>query len=419
MRRGALLLALVMLTGGCRGDEPEWTMFPAPIIMQDPRLDFARFVAPQNRTTDVDVLYATTRAPAPAGAVERYLRRPGDQVRLGLARVKLGEPGWSFADLVESDRTNTIEKLRPARVISVEEFGHMGGPADEALIAAINRQVDASRTGEAVIYVPGYRVGFDQTMTLMGTWAHYLGGSSAVIAFSWPTGTNMWNYFLDCRRARAYIPDIERLIALVAERSRAKRLNLVAFSCGSPLLAEALVRLRGRHPDNDHAALQRRYRIGNALFVAADIDLATFTRAHLPVLSDVAVRTQVYLSEDDWALKVAAFFARASRIGRPRLDELTREDLETLASNERLVGIDVTGVPGAHELRGMRGHGYWVANQRVSTDVLLSMIYPFSPAWRGLAHKPGRSMWTFPDDYPKRVGDAVYEAQPDLRRENR
>jgi len=28
-------------------------------------------------------------------------------------------------------------------------------------------------------------------------------------------------------------------------------------------------------------------------------------------------------------------------------------------------------------------------------------------------------MWTFPDDYPKRVGDAVYEAQPDLRRENR
>src|SRR5215510_9555107 len=69
MRRAALLLALVMLTGGCRGDEPGWTMFPAPIIMQDPRLDFTRFVAPQNRTTDVDVLYATTRAPAPAGAV--------------------------------------------------------------------------------------------------------------------------------------------------------------------------------------------------------------------------------------------------------------------------------------------------------------------------------------------------------------
>jgi hypothetical protein len=65
----------------------------------------------------------------------------------------------------------------------------------------------------------------------------------------------------------------------------------------------------------------------------------------------------------------------------------------------------------------MRGHGYWVANQRVSSDVLLSMVYPFDPAWRGLVHGPGRGMWTFPDDYPKRVGDAVYQAAPAVRRQ--
>jgi esterase/lipase superfamily enzyme len=227
----------------------------------------------------------------------------------------------------------------------------------------------------------------------------------------------VWNYFLDCRRARAFIPEIERLVALVAEHSQARRLNLIAFSCGTPLLAEALVRLRNRHPEEDHAALQRRYHIGNAIFVAADIDLGTFARSQLPALSDVAVRTQVYVSEDDAALKFASLLAGASRLGRPRLDELTREDLETLASNERLVGIDVAGVYGAHELRGIRGHGYFVANQRVSTDVLLSMIYPFDPAWRGLAHEPGRSRWTFPEDYPQRVGDALYQAVPGLRRE--
>ena len=37
---------------------------PAPIIMKDPRLDFARRVSPEDRDTDVRVLYATTRAPA-------------------------------------------------------------------------------------------------------------------------------------------------------------------------------------------------------------------------------------------------------------------------------------------------------------------------------------------------------------------
>jgi esterase/lipase superfamily enzyme len=421
MSRLAVLIILGLAGGlaGCDSgaDRP---MMPAPIIMQDSRFDFARRVRPEDRDTDVRVLFATTRAPAPEGAGGHYLRSPGDSVRLGLAHVQLGEPGWSFADLVESDRTSGIDRPRPVRITSVEEFGRMGSEAaDRAFIAAIDRQVGASRTGEAVIYVPGYRATFTQVITLMGAWGHYLGRSSAVVAFSWPTGTRPWNYFLDCRRARAYIPDIERLVALVAERSTARRLNLIAFSCGSPLLAEALVGLRNRHPGEDAVALQRRYRIGNAIFVAADIDLTTFARSHVPALTDIARRTEVYVSENDIALKVASLLSGASRLGRPRMDELTREDLKTLASNERLVGIDVAGVYGAHELTGMRGHGYWVANQRISTDVLLSMIYPFDPAWRGLVHQPGRSMWTFPDDYPKRVGDALYEAAPSLRREGR
>jgi len=416
MRRVALLLALVTLIDGCRSVEPRWAMFPAPIVMQDPRLDFTRFVAPENHTTVMEVLFATARAPAPPNATERYLGRPGDLIRLGVARVQLGEPGWSFTDLVESDRTSTVETPRPAGVTSVEEYGAMGGPADETFIAAINRRVDASRRGQAVIYIPGYRVTFDEVMALMGGWAHYLGGSAAVVAFSWPSGTWAWDYFLDCRKARAYIPDIERLVALISEQSRARQLNLVAFSCGSSLLAEALVRLRARHPEEDHAALQQRHRIGNVIFVAADLDLVTFARSHVPAISDLAVRTQVYVSADDWALKFSALFAGTSRVGRPRRDELTRADLETLESNERFVGIDVTDVEGAHELDGKRGHGYWMANQRVSTDVLLSMIYPFTPKQRGLTHKPGRSMWTFPDDYPRRVSDAVYEERPDLRR---
>ena len=397
-------------------------MIPSPIIMRDERLDFSRDALPESRGTEVSVLFATTRAPAPPEAPERYTHRAGDAVRLGVAQVQLGEPAWSFDDLVESDRTSRPEAPRPARVVAVEEFGVFGAPGSDAerqFVAAIDRQVERSRRGEAVIYVPGYRATFDQVMVLMGSWAHFLGRHSPVIAFSWPTGTRVWNYLFDCPRARAFVPDIARLIALVGERSQARRLNLVAFSCGSPLLAEALVQLREAHQDEGPEALQRRYRIANAIFVAADIDLQTFARSHLPALSDIARRTEVYLSENDGALKFAALLARASRLGRPRFDELTREDLETFASNERLVSVDVTGVYGPHELTGMRGHGYWVANQRVSTDVLLSMIYPFDPAWRGLVHGSGLGMWTFPDDYPRRVGDAVYQAVPELRREGR
>src|SRR5512139_2281558 len=411
-------VALVALLAGCDSGDVARPMMPAPIIMKDARLDFTRRVAPEDRASNVlPVLFATPRVPAPEGAPEPYLARAGSAVRLGVAHVELGEPGWSFADLVASDRAGPLETPRPVRVAAIEAFGELGGAGEQAFIAAIDRQVRRSPTGEAVIYIPGYRVTFNGVMTLMGAWAHYLGRASPVVAFSWPTGTQWWNYVVDCPRARAHVPDIARLIALVAERSQAKRLNLLGFSCGAPLLAEALVTLRARHPGEDHAALQRRYRIANAIFVAADIDLTTFARAHLPALYDLARRTEVYVSENDVALKVSGWLARASRLGRPRLEELTREDLETLASNTRLVGVDVAGVPGAHELWGIRGHGYWIANPWVATDVLLSMIYPFDPAWRGLVHQPGLGMWTFPDDYPRRVGAAVYAAAPALRRE--
>jgi len=412
-------LALAALAAAC-SQHTVRRMFPTPIVMQDERLEFSQTVPPEHRLTEVSVLFATTRAPAPAEAPERYTRSAGDGVRVGVARVQLGEPGWSFDDLVKSDRTSSPETPRPARVVAVEEFGVFGAPgreAERAFIAAVDRQVAQVPDRSVVIYVPGYRATFDQVMILMGSWAHFLGRDSAVIAFSWPTGTRPWDYLFDCRRARAFVPNIARLIEMVAEQSQARRLNLLAFSCGSPLLAEALVQLRNEHPDEDRATLQRRFRIANDIFIAADIDLQTFARSQLPALTDIAGRTEVYLSQNDAALKFAALLARASRLGRPNFDELTREELETLASNELLVTVDVTDVEGAHELTGMRGHGYWFANQRVSSDVLLSMVYPFDPTWRGLVHGSGRGLWTLPADYPRRVGDAVYQAAPELRRD--
>src|SRR5262249_56933694 len=110
----------------------------------------------------------------------------------------------------------------------------------------------------------------------------------------------------------------------------------VGFSCGSPLLAQALVHLRQAHPDEGPDALQRRYRIANDIYIAADIDLQTFARSYLPALAAIAQRTEVYLSENDSALKFAALLARASRLGRPRFGGLTRGGLGALARNGRL-----------------------------------------------------------------------------------
>src|SRR5512134_2266217 len=57
-------LALAGVLGGCASDEVVLSMMPAPIIMQDARLDFTRHVAPEDRASNVlPVLFATPRAP--------------------------------------------------------------------------------------------------------------------------------------------------------------------------------------------------------------------------------------------------------------------------------------------------------------------------------------------------------------------
>src|SRR5262245_564215 len=159
-RLGAMaVLAFAALVPAC-DSSIVLTMVPSPVLMQDERLDFSRDVPPGSRGTEVSVLFATTRAPAPPKARERYTHRPGDAVRLGVAQVQLGEPGWSFDDLAASNLTSRPEALRPARVAAVEELGASGAPGSEAeqkFIAAIDRQLERSPRGSVVIYVPGYR----------------------------------------------------------------------------------------------------------------------------------------------------------------------------------------------------------------------------------------------------------------------
>jgi esterase/lipase superfamily enzyme len=365
------------------------------------------------------VFYATTRAPVPAGEPGHYANSPGDGLTLGVADVRLGEPGWTWSDLAASDRTNTVEEARPGAVERIREFGKVGadstpGEAERRFLAAIDAQLAKTRNRELVLYVHGYRVTFDEVAVLMGSFAHYL-GHGAMVTFQWPTGQYFWNYLTDCPRAERYIPDIERLIALLA-RSSAEKITVIAYSCGSPLLGAGLARLRARHPQEGRAELARRYRLGNVMFVASDVDLKTFAREHVPPSLDLAQQLIVYASRNDRALGFSSLIAGASRLGKPDIADLTPEELERLAADPRFQVIDVSEVRGAHEMGGMKGHGYWYANEWIATDVTVSLRYPISPERRCLVNSPGTRVWRFPDDYPQCVAERLLTAFPQLRR---
>jgi esterase/lipase superfamily enzyme len=397
---------LVAALAGCGAAEP--FMIPTPAVFKHPALDLEPRLPPALRSTQVPVFYVTTRAPAAAGEPGHYTDAAGKRARLGVAQVRLGEEGWTWEQLVASEYGDTLEKPRPGAVESVEETD------EKTFVERIDAQLAKANNREVVLYVHGYRVYFDEVTVMMGSWAHYL-GRGALATFQWPTGQQFWNYLTDCPRAERYVPDIERTIELLA-RTRANRINLIAYSCGSPLLGQALARLRARHAQEAPAELARRYRIGNVIFAASDVDLKTFSDEYLPPTLDLARQVIVYASRVDRALGFSSLIAGASRLGRPDVGDLSAKDIERLASDPRFQVVDVTDVRGAHELGGMRGHGYWYANDWVSTDVLLSLRFTATPRTRCLAPTEHRNIWRFGDGYLDCLANRLIEAVPSLRR---
>ena len=419
LRRWVMLFVAIGALAGCAA-EP-YHLMAAPLVYRDERVNLAPQIAEDRRSTRATVYYATRRAPVAAGEPGHYGNEASeDGVRLGVAQVQLGEPGWTFDQLVASNRTSSVEHPRFGRVERVEELGmagtgEAGSQAEREFIARINDHLAGVRNQEVVLYVHGYRVTFDEVAVMMGSLSFNL-GYGATVAFQWPTGTHWWDYF-DCGRAEEYIPDIEHLIDLLG-RTKAEFINVFAFSCGSPLLAAALARLRARYPAEGLMSLAKRYRIGSVVFAASDVDLKTFAREYVPPIMDLARQSIVYMSRRDAALGFSSLAAGASRIGRPDVADLTREEIERLAADPRLQGIDVTDVRGAHEMGGMRGHGYWYSNEWIANDVLLALRYPISPEKRCLVQvAPGKRMWKMPDDYPDCLVREFLKANPQLQRQ--
>lgn len=413
-----LLCCLALLLAACAPIVPH--LAPTPAVIKDARLDFERQLPPELRTTRLPVFFATTRQRVEDAG--HFGNDAAAGVALGVATVRLGEPGWSWEQLVASDLASSVERPRPGAVEAVEVLGNAGrgealDEADRAFIARIDAQVERTGNRSVVLYVHGYRVTFDEVAVQMGSFAHYL-GQGATVTFQWPTGTKFWNYVTDCPRARQWIPDIARLVTLLSH-TQARQVNLLAYSCGSPLLASALAELRARHAVLDHAALQQRFRIGNVVFAASDVDLKTFARDHVKPALDLAQQVIVYFSRADRALGFSALIGGASRLGQPDLEdlkELSLDELRVMAEEPRFQAIDVTDVRGAHEMGGMKGHGYWYANEVISTDVTLSLRYPIPPQQRCLRSKAGTKVWRMPDDYVDCVATRLLQVYPALRR---
>ena len=89
----------------------------------------------------------------------------------------------------------------------------------------------------------------------------------------------------------------------------------------------------------------------------------------------------------------------------------TIEDAGT-AKIEHLDVLNVSYSEGKRDTASFGGHGYWYKNPWVSSEVLATLRFRLTPGERGLEWHEEKLEWYFPQDYPRRVIDAIITSLP-------
>jgi len=374
--------------------KPQWLM-PTPVAYLDPSVAPFRHLPASARTTTLDVFYATNRAPE----APDYGVREEDELRYGVATMRLGEASDDWQTLVDASTVHPRPRPMPVKLVGFEEVASDHEPGTrEGWLAAVDRAAAATQTGEAVIYVHGAKVGFPHACAFAAEIDHFCGRDFVPIAFDWPTHREIFSYIdgVDLRHARRSAARLAELLALLSRETGLRKLHVVSWSAGARVLSRALEQL-------DRGGIEAR--VGSVVFAAGDMPRRDFV-ARLDAIHRQAEHVLVYISDADFALQWSArLMGGGERLGTEP-EDLGPEALRVLAEHPRLEVVDASW---GKTVRGfdISGHRYWFQHPWVNSDVVLALRTEASPIERGLRATRHPGIYYFGPGYEERVGPAA------------
>jgi esterase/lipase superfamily enzyme len=228
----------------------------------------------------------------------------------------------------------------------------------------------AADRNDAVIFVHGYNVSFEEAALRTAQIGFDLSIQGLMAFFSWPSRGKVGQYKADEATVEASEQDVAHFIADVASRSGARRVHVIAHSMGSRAVIRA-IDILAREPS-------KKKLLGQLILAAPDVDAAVFTQ-RAGCFGKVATRATLYVSSRDLPMRVSKSMHSYPRAGfAPPV--LVVPGVDTV----NVTNIDVTAL----------GHGY-IAEAR---DVLRDMydlidraVPPQDRLWlREVANAEGR-----------------------------
>lgn len=313
-----------------------------------PRAAAPRPVAPQSDYVNVDVFYATNRAPTAGFATlppaDRFTAVVDGKLTYGKARISI--PKGHVAGELESPRWYLLEfKEDPSQHVILQDVTRMQqGP----FFASLQERVGASRDSSAFVFVHGFNVSYRDAARRTAQLAYDLRFDGAPVFYSWPSQAALSGYFTDEQSIARSVPLIERFLAQMADNSAARNLYVIGHSMGTRGVTQALVNLLKKRPE-----LRGRFR--GIILAAPDIDAKVFRDQLAPAMAQASGRVTLYSSSEDLALQASRQVNRGPRAGDSSDGVLVMKGVDT---------IDVTGVD-----QSVLAHSYFMESDKVMEDI--------------------------------------------------
>lgn len=401
--------ALVLLTvflGGCSFDSST-PLIPSPTLMRESGYDPYANAPVTWRSTEIPVLYATSRRPVRASDRFPWYGNDGaGEMRYGVATATIGRKGRTSFDEVHA----ALMGRAPNAGIDVNTTEAVEVADETAFVTQVNRAVAETGDGHVVVFVHGFNTDFPQTVSRLSQLSHIMGRGRTCIAFAWPSGQSVLGYARDMEVALGEASRLAGLFRLLAERTDVTQIHVLGYSAGAPVTSEALLlRARELASGADETSGRHRSKLGTVMLVGADLDLEKWGQQHLPAYGKYCRRVVVTVSADDPALAIASAIHGTGRVGGAWGMELTaqqRRDMD--AVSDRIEFLDMTyrepsGAEARNGAGNLTGHFGWYQSPWVVSDVLLALRHDLPASVRGLARVPEGGFWYFPNDYTERL----------------
>lgn len=331
--------------------------------------------APEEYHT-VDVYYGTDRKPTAADTPSnRYGKARHREGPMEYGRTTISIPKDHRMGIVERPKWYKLEFSEdPEKHVVILELEKMDGAT---FFAQVGATAGETRLNEALLFVHGFNVSFDEAVRRTGQIAFDLDFGGVALSYSWPSQGALGAYTVDEGNAMWSVPHLSQFLMDLQERTDIGKIHVIAHSMGTRVLTYALANARDEGFDLD---------LNNVILAAPDIDADIFKDQILPKITEASDTLTMYASSEDAALKVSRSIHGNSRLG------LSGE--ETMTVLEGMDTVDASGID-----TSMLGHNYYGSHKVVVGDIFSIIIEGLKPPQRKLVPGP-LGEWDFADLIP-------------------